>query len=383
MLKQTLDAGYDPGDLLIDGSNVQFSSSDEFLSILGPGEAARSVSISLAFDNSDAMALTFSRGPAPRRSFGVEEMQLVEAAGTMTVRVGQSSEELASMLGERAVNHARRFADPAKGTSVRFKVTKEKCLFNVEGTTPEYGIQMLRTLQHQRILSRTIHIPGLRGNPERTYQKAGSGPEFPGTFQRYTASILASWLETAPEKIKAVGNDLRELELTWKIEVKPANDTRLQLAVGRLPAAAHGGAKDLVSIADVGLGVSQVLPILVALQAAEPNRLVYIEQPEIHLHPRAQVALAAVFKRALDRGVRIVVETHSALFLLALQALTAKGEIPADKIALNWFSRDRRTGATTVSPGLLDEKGRFGNWPVDFGDVSLELESQYLELLGL
>ena len=50
----------------------------------------------------------------------------------------------------------------------------------------------------------------------------------------------------------------------------------------------------MVSIADVGFGVSQVLPVLVALIVAEPGRLVYLEQPELHLHPRAQVALAQV-----------------------------------------------------------------------------------------
>ena len=48
----------------------------------------------------------------------------------------------------------------------------------------------------------------------------------------------------------------------------------------------------MVSIADVGFGVSQVLPVLVALIVAKPGQLVYLEQPELHLHPRAQVALA-------------------------------------------------------------------------------------------
>ena len=62
----------------------------------------------------------------------------------------------------------------------------------------------------------------------------------------------------------------------------------LKLQVGRL---LHDRTNetDMVNIADVGFGVSQVLPVLVALIAAEPGQLVYLEQPELHLHPRAKL----------------------------------------------------------------------------------------------
>ena len=53
----------------------------------------------------------------------------------------------------------------------------------------------------------------------------------------------------------------------------------------RMPRRRQGASNDLVSIADVGVGVSQSLPVVVALRTARPGQLVYIEQPEIHLHP--------------------------------------------------------------------------------------------------
>ena len=60
----------------------------------------------------------------------------------------------------------------------------------------------------------------------------------------------------------------------------------------------------MVNITDVGFGVSQVLPVLVALivDAKPGSQLVYLEQPELHLHPRAQVALAQVLADAAKRG---------------------------------------------------------------------------------
>ncbi len=53
-----------------------------------------------------------------------------------------------------------------------------------------------------------------------------------------------------------------------KVEVKSVDETQVELRVGRLLCAKQGGAKDVVNIADVGFGVSQTLPILVALEGA-------------------------------------------------------------------------------------------------------------------
>jgi len=139
----------------------------------------------------------------------------------------------------------------------------------------------------------------------------------------------------------------------------------------------------MVNIADVGFGVSQTLPVLVALLVAEPGELVYIEQPEIHLHPRAQRALAEILVDAANRGVKVVAETHSSLLLLAVQTLIAKQKIDYKKVALHWFKRDKAGMTEVTSANDIDEAGRFGEWPVDFGDVELEAEGDYLEAVAL
>ena len=135
---------------------------------------------------------------------------------------------------------------------------------------------------------------------------------------------------------------------------------------------------DMVSIADVGFGVSQVLPVLVALIVAEPGRLVYLEQPELHLHPRAQVALAQVLADAAKRGVHVVAETHSSLLLLAVQTLVAEEYLPRALVKLHWFTRDDN-GVTKITPADLDKAGAYGNWPEDFDDVDLKVQSRYLD----
>jgi predicted ATPase len=136
---------------------------------------------------------------------------------------------------------------------------------------------------------------------------------------------------------------------------------------------------DMFCIADVGFGVSQTLPVLVALRAAGVGQLVYLEEPEIHLPPRAQVKLADILADAAKRGVRVVAETHSTLLLTAIQTLVAKGELKPDLVKLHWFQRDPKTGVTQVTTANLDENGAFGDWPEDFDDVTLKAESAYLD----
>ncbi len=119
--------------------------------------------------------------------------------------------------------------------------------------------------------------------------------------------------------------------------------------------------------------------MLVALLAAAPGQLVYIEQPEIHLHPLAQYKLAAIIAEASKRGVLVVIETHSDILIRGVQTLVAKGELDPAIVKLHWFSRSPEDGSTTVTCAELDETGSFGDWPQDFDTTALLTEKAYLD----
>jgi len=192
------------------------------------------------------------------------------------------------------------------------------------------------------------------------------------------ASLVFQWQTDKSDKLTELGTSMEELGLSWKVTAKAIDDTQVELRVGRLPHGKRGGAHDMVSIADVGFGVSQSLPVLVALIEAKAGQIVYLEQPEIHLHPKAQRGLARTLCRAAMRGVVLIVETHSALLLREVQTLVALGKMPKDQVTFHWLQRNEE-GATIVSTAALDDDGAYGDWPEDFDATELDAEQAYLD----
>lgn len=127
----------------------------------------------------------------------------------------------------------------------------------------------------------------------------------------------------------------------------------------------------VVTLADVGYGVSQVLPLLsLDAQLSAGKLLAY--QPEAHLHPFAQSRLADVFVSSVKRGNRVYVETHSEHLVLRLQALIAGGEIEANRVRVFCVEHDGEK--SNVKAMTFDELGvPETRWPKGFLDTGLDL----------
>jgi AAA domain, putative AbiEii toxin, Type IV TA system len=376
LLKQTLEAGYDPGPLLLDGPHVRFSNPEQILSKVRGRFAGEEFKIGFESDRRDSILEVFRRRE-DGQGFDLVESELSISGRKLVLRVDEKNldTERVKALSPAAMSFIN---DLYKG-DVSWNAVRLRCFLSV---TPTYEEEDWVEPAPERVfgglLRRILHIPGLRGNPERSYNTSAVGEVFPGTFESYVASIILAWQEASDKRIDLLGQALEALGLTWRIVARPLDATRVELLVARLPRKGKSAKGDLVNIADVGLSVSQVLPALVALLIAEPGQLVYVEQPEFHLHPQAQQALALILAEAAGRGVRVVAETHSAILLLAVQTLVAQGRLTPDKVKLHWFQRDAR-GATQVTSADLDQLGAYGDWPVDFGEVEAQIDNAYLD----
>jgi predicted ATPase len=357
LIKQTLEAPYDPGALLLDGPNIRFTSSEQFISTQSlPSNGSKDFQVFVATNNDNCFQSNFQWSIDNGL---LQHSQIYTVWGKEVVlRLDMNPEEIKAVV---PVDLAPYYCE---------RILRERCFFIVDGV----GKYFLNSPTFANILRSMIHVPGVRGNPERIYKTAATdGNTFAGLFENYVVSVIDRFQKKEPDKLAQLQSHLQKLGLTDTIQTQRLNETQLELRVGRI----LGNSTDTVNIADVGFGVSQVLPVVVALLVAQPGQLVYIEQPEIHLHPRAQVALAEIFAEAINRGVQVIVETHSELFFLSIQTLVAQDKIAPDDVKLHWFTRSA-DGSSTVTTAELDGTGAFGDWPQDFGSISLELTHRYL-----
>lgn len=381
LMKQTLEAIYDPGPLLLNGPNAKFTSVNQFISRFQKDSNCQEFSVAIENVEDDFIL---------KNVFSLKKNQTLEIQKMIMKKYKRSLLLMPNQSSEHLKNAISKFFSTKIEWPGGLMVVSNRCFLRIDfdplddrgnfvlPSVPElYGLEGPSFIISETLRG-MIHVPGLRSNPERVYPRTATGPDFPGTFEHYVATIIADWQEKEDGRVKLLEAMLTDLGLTGKISAAVVNDTQIELQVGRLPKSKQSG-DDLVSIADVGFGVSQVLPVLVSLLVAKPGQLVYLEQPELHLHPRAQYALAKILAEAAKRGVKLVVETHSALLLLNVQTLVAEQELNSNLVKLHWFSRSDEDGTTSIQSTDLDENGAFGDWPEDFGDVELKAEGAYLD----
>jgi predicted ATPase len=118
---------------------------------------------------------------------------------------------------------------------------------------------------------------------------------------------------------------------------------------------------------NVGFGLTQVLPIIVAALAAKEGDLLLVENPEVHLHPAGQALVGLFLTEVAAAGVQVLVESHSDHVLNGIRRAVKRGKLPSDKVALHFFKSRDEKGDQVETP-TLDASGNIDRWPEGFFD---------------
>ena len=219
----------------------------------------------------------------------------------------------------------------------------------------------------------------LRAEPEKIYVASGETPESVGTRGEYAvAAMLVGRAESEPSQtllseVKrwmsafGIASDVNLLELGRGYHVVELTDPRTQTAV---------------NLANTGFGASQVLPVIVQGYYAPKDSLILLEQPEIHLHPRAQGTLGDLLIDISKHDKKLIVETHSEHLIGRIQTGVAEETISKDDVAIYYF--DPCEGGTQVRELKLDKMGHLGpdGIPEDFFAEGYEESLRHMKAVG-
>lgn len=130
------------------------------------------------------------------------------------------------------------------------------------------------------------------------------------------------------------------------------------------------GGQAALPLASVGIGVSQVLPLLVMGLVSPSSTLLLIEQPELHLHPRVQARLGDFFLGLAACQKHCLIETHGENLINQLRYhIVRSGGQEQSNCAIYFVQQDEQ-GATTFVPIAISPRGNILNWPDGFFDES-------------
>jgi len=208
-------------------------------------------------------------------------------------------------------------------------------------------------------------IGPFREPPRRTYLFSGESPESVGTRGERTIDIITidSFKRNGRGKhniVEKVSNWFKQCEIAEKLQINRLTDRHFEVVLSQ------GGLNE--NMADTGYGCSQVLPILVAGYNLDEGDILLVQEPEIHLHPKAQAELGTFFYELAKEGIQTIVETHSEHMLLRLQAHVADKECdlkPEDvNIYYVYLDKDNKRKIKKLE---LGEDGFFKDeWPHGF-----------------
>lgn len=193
----------------------------------------------------------------------------------------------------------------------------------------------------------------------KKYMKIDGSRFHPSVESPYLPDHVNAWLKTILPDVEVTANEDIKLQ---SCQVKIRNKRSM----------------DFVESTNIGFGISYALPIIVQGLIAEEGRYFIVENPEAHLHPSAQTGMGKFLAMLADKGLHVIIETHSDHLLDGIQIYTAENPNTRNNIIIHNFGmNDEKT--LQIKSISFDDNIDYTEWPNGFMD---QTNKNYDEFIG-
>lgn len=268
----------------------------------------------------------------------------------------------------------------------------------IEWRTAKYTLRSFSMLSNYLAFyfSRSVKYLGpLRNEPEAIYASLGHiDPTSVGLKGEYTAATLhinRNKRIKYPSPLASHDNkflynekeaSLQEACKEWLSYLGVISDfhTRDKGKLGYEIYVKTEGQEKWQDLTHVGVGVSQVLPIVLMFLISAPGDVLIFEQPELHLHPKIQSRLCDFFCAMTELGRQCLVETHSEYLVNRLRLRIAQSRDEYLEHNSSVFFIKKSDGQSIFENIKINRYGSIISWPKDFFDqTDTEIENILIE----
>ncbi len=232
--------------------------------------------------------------------------------------------------------------------------------------------------------SKIRYLGPLRADPQASQKFAPSSElDDVGAKGEYAAAVYDAnqnarieWYNPFTKQIErgilkvALDKWVRYLDVANQIKIETAGQSGFSWQV------VHKEGHKPLPLSAVGVGVSQILPILVMGLLAPNDTLLIVEQPELHLHPSVQARLGDFFVGLSKCKKQCLIETHSENLVSQLRYHIVQVGGMENSDCIIYFVDQDVEGATRFEPVEISPQGNILNWPDGFFDETMLQEDR-------
>lgn len=234
-----------------------------------------------------------------------------------------------------------------------------KSILNNISLSSSLALMMGKKLK--QVLEQLFPMSPVRRFAERSYSFRGTDANDVG----FEGDLLPHLLFRNTALVNKTNAWFQKLDIGYELEIKTIGHASLENFEIRFIDTRRKKPVN-VGLLDVGFGISQLLPFVVQSLVAE-KRIISIEQPEVHVHPKLQADLGDLLVECIQgpQQNQFIVETHSEHLILRIQRRIREGIIKPEDVSVIYISRGAE--GALAERLHLDEDGDFiDDWPNGF-----------------